>query len=232
MARSNEKETWADIRLTLNQKYTYDIEWEKAIKLFDDRICNKYFLPLQQLIVNDTGKGEGFTITTVLCSLIEMFAAFKKGVIYNNQKSSKYEYNKSKELFVNFLHNASIFRGHFWTQNNGEKKSKDVPYSAAAFYSEVRCSLVHEARTKGDWHINTLPSSPVSKNATIFIEKKGIKVKIYRTVLYYRLLQHMQDYQNELRKDSKGSKILRRNFARKMDNLFDFPSDSAYEWWR
>src|ERR1700729_3233075 len=107
-AEIEEKKEWTKIRAKLNQPYKYEnVWWEQAITLFDKRVRRKFLDPIQLIINGKTLKGEGFTIVTVQCALIEMFAAFRKGKIFNHNRTSgspKYEYRESQKMF------KSLFR--------------------------------------------------------------------------------------------------------------------------
>jgi len=152
-----EKKKWSIIRNKLNQNYYYDDNWEEAINLFEYRLMNKFFNPIQQIINNRILKGEGFAILTVQCSLIEMFAAFRNGKIFNHRykatTSPKYEYKFSEEMFTSLLKTNEIFKNIFWQKNENGIIEKDKPYSSSEFYKNVRCGLMHEAKTKGNWYI-------------------------------------------------------------------------------
>ena len=227
-----EKKSWLKIRNEVNQNYLYDENWEIAIKLFESRLMNKFFNPIQLIINNRTLKGEGFTILTVQCSLIEMFASFRNGKIFNHNKintSPKYEYKESQKMFISLLRTASVFEDNFWQLNKNNKVVIDSPYSSKDFYKNVRCALMHEARTKQNWHINETKKS--NKNGRNFIVTENGKIKVFRTILHYKLLEYLSEYANELRNDTKTSEILRKYFARKLDNLFEIEADLKFDWW-
>jgi hypothetical protein len=230
-----EKSEWAKIRKKLNQTYIFDETWEEAILLFNRRLNRKFFDPVQLIINGKTLKGEGFAIVTVQCALIEMFAAFRQGKIFNHNRrtsdSPKYEYNESKKMFTSLLRTVSIFQDNFWQLNSKNKPVIDKPYNAKEFYESVRCGLMHEARTKENWHITATPLTKSAKTEKRFIVTENGKIKIYRTVLHYRLLEYLTDYSNELRNHTKESEKMRKHFARKLDHLFDFKSDTALTWW-
>ena len=102
-----EIEIWNRLRPKLNNSYEYNDDWKEAIELFKNRLNRKFFKPLKSLIVGGKLEGEGFTIVTVQCALIEALASFRTGQIYTpsiKKTSPKYEYNKSKQMFVDFLH--------------------------------------------------------------------------------------------------------------------------------
>jgi hypothetical protein len=230
-----ERKEWTKIRKKLNQEYKYDKTWSDAISLFDKRLKRKFFDPIQVLINGNALKGEGFTIVTVQCALIEMLAAFRNGKIFNHHKTStspKYEYKESQKMFTSLLRTASIFENNFWVLNKNNKKVIDKPYSSSEFYSNVRCGLMHEARTKENWYITATPSTKSVKTEKKFIITEDGKIKIYRTVLHHRLLDYLSEYESELRIDSKESEVLRKYFARKLDHLFDFNRDQEFDWWK
>lgn len=229
-----EKKNWTKIRASLNQKYDYDDSWEEAINLFKNRVNRKFFNPVELIIKGKALKGEGFTIIMVQCALIEMFAAFREGKIFNHNRSSdspKYEYDKSQQMFTSLLRSAKIFKDNFWELNPKNKVVIDKPFNAKEFYTNVRCGLMHEARTKGNWHITATPTTKPVKTEKQFLVLEDGKIKIYRTVLHYRLIEYLNDYLDELRKTNNHGKELRKFFARKLDNLFDYPSDAKFDWW-
>lgn len=229
-----EKKDWTKIRVSLNQQYDYDNSWEDAIKLFENRVNRKFLNPVELIIKGKALKGEGFTIVMVQCALIEMFAAFRKGKVFNHNRSSsspKYEYDKSQQMFTSLLRSAKIFKDNFWELNHKNKVVIDKPFNAKDFYTSVRCGLMHEARTKGNWHITATPLNKSVQTEKQFLILEGGKIKIYRTVLHYRLVEYLKDYLDELRKADNDGKELRKFFARKLDNLFDYKPDSKFDWW-
>jgi len=232
-----EKEEWLKIRKKLNQQYVYDANWEYGIGIFRKRLHRKFFNPIQLIIDQNEIKGEGFTIVTVQCSLIEMFAAFKAGKIFNHSKnaaSPKYEYKHSLKMFTSLLNENAIFENHFWEVDKNGNKNIDSPFNASDFYKNVRCGLVHEARTKGHWFINAVKLSGKAsvKTEKIFLKKDSRgNIKIFRTILHYRLLILFDQYCNDLKAQNAAGEKYRRYFARKMDHLFDIQIDTSYEWW-
>lgn len=228
---------WKRLRLKLNQQYTYDNKWEEAISLFSRRFKKKYFDPIQQLIDEGRLKGEGFTILTVQCALIEAFASLRTGMIFDHKKnknSPKYTYSGSQEMFTGFLHTAAIFEHNFWIADPAGpgKRLINQPFDAEAFYKDVRCGLMHEARTKGNWIINAAPLKYKTRTEKVFIEKGNQRLKIYRTILHYRLKQYLKDYASDLQQPGADGETLRRYFARKMDHIFEeTPDPLQFDWW-
>jgi hypothetical protein len=227
-----EAKSWGTIRANLNMTYDYDQYWEQGILLFKKRFERKFFNPIQKVIDNRIFMGEGFTIVTVQCALIEAFAAFRLGKIFNHHTTSSsptYEYSKSQQMFTGFLRSVKLFENHFWVTNAKGKIVIDKPYNAVKFYSEVRCGLMHEARTKGNWTINAPKGMDPKKEKVFIVLAKG-KDSILRSVLHYRLLEYLDSYCTELRQVTPAGRLLRKYFARKMDHLFDIPADTK-DWW-
>ena len=224
-----EIDQWLALRDSLNNSYNYSESWNSAVTIFQNRILTKYFNAINNLIHPNIKEGEGFAIVTLQCALIEMFAAFKKGAIYNHGftiNSPAYEYNNSSLLFVEFLTTAAIFEGIFHAKDkNGN--STNTAFSASGFYTQVRCGLMHEAKTKGDWHINATSNDNPSDRR--FIKQKPKGNVIYRTLLQYALEEYFGTYLSELRSPDIAHNPLRRVFARKMDNLYDIRDN--LEWW-
>jgi len=228
----DEVSNWKSLREKLKNTYKYNSDWENAIELFNVRLDRKFFDPIEELINKNKQKGEGFTIVTTQCALIESLASFRTGEIFNHKRtkrSPRYEYNQSGKMFVDFLHKDKIFENNFWIMKNGRKR-KDTPFNASKFYSDVRCGLMHEARTKNEWFINTTKKS--IKTEKVFIEKEGDKVKILRSILHYRLKDSVEAYCSDLKINNKGGEKLRKLFGRKMDNMFDIRKDKSFDWWK
>lgn len=240
-------------------------DWDKAIKIFQDRLYSYFFKPILEIITMEYQQGEGFAAVTLECSLIEMLQAFKEGKIFkhDNPDSSKYEYKDSGEMFKRFLKDANI--------SSSLTRNEDL---RTRFYSEVRCGLMHVARTNGDWTINIVSEEccceEKSKEDTLradlnrykniyedsnplleekeggeaientftgrdFIEEVIIdsinKKKVYRTILFFKLIKYVKEYCKDLKEENENGKELRRNFARCMDHLFDFKPADGEEWW-
>ena len=158
------------MRVPLNNNYEFTNNWELVIELFKQRIENFYFDTIKNILKPNSKKGEGFAIVTLQCALIEMLAAFKYGKIHNPEKidtDPEYEYKDSTKYFIKFLKNESLFENHFFIVRPNGMKHGNQPYDADDFYSNVRCGLMHEARTKKDWLI-TAKKQPVTPNK-IFI---------------------------------------------------------------
>lgn len=134
-------------------------------------------------------------------------------------------------MFVSFLHSSEIFKDNFYEIDDVGILRKNTPFNASDFYSCVRCGLMHEARTKGQWHINATKKDV--KTEKVFIEQEGTKIKLLRTILHYRLNDCVKEYLQDLKQVSPDGDILRRRFGRKLDHLFDISAADkiGYDWW-
>ncbi|MBW4362744.1 hypothetical protein [Flavobacterium taihuense] len=229
-----EKDFWIKKRQIVRNSYGIDDNWLEIIEKFKTRIENYYLTPIDSVKEPMKLKGEGFTILTIQCALIEMFASFKYGKIHNHNKKGKrpnYEYKIANECFIPFLHSESIFENHFHKIEHGEKVINQ-PFSATEFYNNVRCGLMHEARTKGNWVINA--KTKYQGDETIFISEDTVrnKISIDRTILHKQLKKYFSDYLNRISEDSLEGNLSRRFFARKLDHLYEIPPDTGnFEWW-
>ena len=227
-----DKKTWVAIRPKLKNSYDYDLVWEEVIKLFKQRIDDFYFNPIDNILKPNSKRGEGFAIVTLQCALIETFAAFKLGKIYNSKSSKnspKYEYSGSGKFFVDFLLTEHIFQGHFFTIDAGGVKKINNPYNAKEFYERVRCGLMHEARTKDDWRITANPKKTGNNR---FIGNDGYDKVIHRTILNSKLQDYFNNsYLAKLKEISTEGNKLRRLLGRKIDHLHSIAKDVSYDWW-
>lgn len=227
-----ERDKWDSLRPRLNSLYAYNELWSEAIGLFRERLNKKFFNPLENLIT-ESSAGAGFTIVAVQCALIESLASFRTGQVFNHNKtaaSPRYEYRRSSEVFRNFLYSDPIFENHFYVIDQGGNKNVDRPFDANLFYDNVRCGLLHEARTKNEWVINFTQDNPKTK--TTFLARDGANIRIYRSVLHFRLKECVNSYCQDLMISTIDGKNLRRFFGRKLDHLFDYPADPQnFDWW-
>jgi len=227
-----DKNTWLRLRVQLRSNYGFSDNWGKLIELFKQRIENYYLIPLNKIKDPNALKGEGFTILTIQCALIEMFAAFKYGKIHNYRKRGAqplYEYKMADHCFINFLQTETIFENHFFKFINGQKILND-PFSAKEFYNSVRCGLMHEARTKGNWIINA--KKTYIGDERIFITEVNGTIRVDRTILNKLLTEYLESYLLGLTSQNQDGDNLRRLFARKLDHFYDIlPDPTLYDWW-
>lgn len=228
--RSNklsERDQWISIKRNITS-FAVDEYWQQASELFRTRIYNKFLTPIDNIIMMKTSSGEGFAIVALQCSLIETFASFKFGKVfnprYNEHNDPGYQYKDSRKIFVDFLHEVQIFEDHFFVTENGQKII-DKPFSADDFYSNVRCALVHEGRTRKKWTINLRPKK---ESTELFIKEVRGKFRIYRTFMHKALKAYVDHYLDELCRQE--NELGRKYFGRKMDHIFELKK-SNLNWW-
>lgn len=175
--------------------------WKKAFKTyFQARLSYRYFKPITTLLHSGTKAGEGFSIVAVQCSLIEFLESTIQGKSYRHRRKgdpslSKHEYSLSGDIFESFLVNRPPFNREFNRQ------------LAHDFYENVRCGVLHEARTKNGWTI-------LAKSKSGHVIEPNRKI-LYRDSFQSALLDFMEWYKRELplRRD------LQEAFLRKFDSL-------------
>lgn len=221
---------WQNLRLKLKDKSLLTTEWDETIKILKERVTERYFEPIQILINNSKDKGEGFTILTVECALIEFLATLKDGRIYKRGKASTdqcYYYSMSAKIYGNFLKSAPIFENYFF------HKDKTSPrFNRHDFYVNVRCALIHEAQTKNNWEIRIFKNKRADlQNTIIFdIDRKGKKV-IYRSALNTKLNDYFVHFCDiELKQQTQVGRTLRKFLARKIDHIAEIQPDKSF-WW-
>jgi hypothetical protein len=174
-------------------------KWEEAYSEFYlERLRTRYLEPIRVLQTQFTGQGEGFSIVAIQCSLVEFLEATIQGSSFKHPSKGKpgpHEYSSSGQLFQSFLTKREPFRQHF------------DPATAKSFYEDIRCALLHEARTKGGWRIwaRTREGRLLDKEEKI----------LYRDNLQTAFEQFLQIYRQKLLQDSK----LQAAFIRKFDSL-------------
>ncbi|MGE3831851.1 MAG: hypothetical protein AB7F76_12725 [Parvibaculaceae bacterium] len=176
--------------------------WKAAFEdFFKARINSRYFEPIRAIEKMGQKVGAGFAIVTLHCSLIEFLAATLAGKTYRYSRNEKpplgpFEYSDSGNMFITFLENCEPFSAMFSAQG-----------MARDFYSDVRCGLLHEARTKGLWRIRVCESAALAIDATEKI--------IYRNKMQAAFDQFVMWYRGKLLSDVEFQKA----FIRKFDGL-------------
>jgi hypothetical protein len=143
-------EIWPALRPQLVNNAGEEL-WRKAFEdLFLCRLESRYFRPIEILKTQDRFVGEGFSIMTLLCSLVEFLESTWQGKNFRyisgkerkkGVRPGKFEYSDSSDIFVTFLCKRAPFCEQF-----------NVTL-AREFYRSVRCGLLHEAQTKNGWKI-------------------------------------------------------------------------------
>jgi hypothetical protein len=200
IAGSKTIDDWKAFRTTLAAGKE-PAQWQEAFNIFFySRLSLRYLSPIQVLQDNGAFQGEGFSILAIQCSLIEFLESTLQGISYryrrkNDPPLTKYEYSDSGDIFVQFLTERKPFSQSFDKQ------------SAMNFYINIRCGLLHEARTKGGWTV--WAKSP---NNSLISQREKI---VYRDNFQEALLTFVDWYKNALPGDS----ALQQAFIRKFDSL-------------
>lgn len=190
---------WAEFRPTLVVGGEGEA-WKRAVQeYFQTRLDLRYLNPIRILQEHGTFQGEGFSILALQCTLIEFLESTVQGVNYRylrpREQLGPYEYNSSSDLFASFLRTR-----HPFAQEFDEALARE-------FYREIRCGLLHEARTKGGWR--------VWAEAAGGMVVDGARRIVYRNNFQKALDQFIRWYHNALPLDA----VLQDAFIRKFDNL-------------
>jgi hypothetical protein len=172
-----------------------ELLWAEAFETFlFARLRSRYIGPIRAL--RDGGKleGEGFTIVSIQCALLEFLAALRAGKKFRHENPTPpHEYKNSSGLFCDFLQMTDPFCKLFT-----KSQAKD-------FYANVRCGLLHEARTKNNWIIWASGTPAVNADKKI----------VYRDTFQDVVEQYIRDYGISLLKDVP----LQEAFIRKFNDL-------------
>ncbi|MES9852798.1 MAG: hypothetical protein ABW170_13340 [Candidatus Thiodiazotropha sp. L084R] len=170
--------------------------WNQALDIFELRLNERYINPAEIIQNNLSVTGEGFSIITLLCSLIEALETFHEGKCYKYEKprtNTEYGNGKSQSLFVKFLTKRQPFSNIF-----DEELAKD-------FYKNIRCALLHEAMTKNGWTIRI--------DTDVLVERIGDGKVLNR----FYMLEYFKQYIKGYRENILCSKKRKNAFIRKMN---------------
>ena len=193
-------EDWRKLRAELHASDRTS-PWDRAYRdYYRQRLDLRYLEPIRTLQENGSYQGEGFSIVSIQCALIEFLAATHNGCAYRfltrGEILGPHEYSSSRQLFVDFLQQVPPFSSVFTT-----------PAIATEFYGSVRCGLLHEATTKNGWRIHA--SGPAAIDAA--------KKIVFRNQFQTLMLAYIEDFGARLLND----KDLQEAFLRKFDRLAD-----------
>jgi len=200
-------EEWTKLKKRLESATTSQELWDDAYRRFyRHRIETRYLRPIDSIERHDTKKGEGFAVAALFCSLIEFLESCEKGdnfrFLRKGEKLRPNEYTQygASRYFKDFLKTREPF------------KTLIPPKLVESFYSDVRCGLLHEARTKGGWII-LAPKSHKTLKTLVSVE--GDQITLFRNRLLPSLKEYFDDYKKRLRNDPKTQNA----FIRKFDHL-------------
>jgi gamma-glutamylcyclotransferase (GGCT)/AIG2-like uncharacterized protein YtfP len=211
---------WKRDRIVLLKNPGNDQLWQNAFNVFRARVKSRFLSPIEKILSGNENKGEGFSAVAIQCILVEFLEAFYQGKVYaayspddelesraaklglrvdqlrgHNQPN---EYSSSSKLFRDFLTGHEPFRTWF------DRNSK-----AAAFYTDFRCGLLHEAATK-----KTAIIRAGSDDGPI-IEKDSNSFILYRNSFQKAILSFVEAYFDDLLVND----ALKLAFIRKMDDI-------------
>lgn len=209
---------WKALKKQLQTDPTQQSNWEKAFSIFlMQRIKTRYYEPIEAISKISEKQGKGFSIVAIYCSLIEFFETLKKGYdfIHPNYLDtsgqiilSSINFDKkgialplrNKEIFVNFL-----------TQNTPFNTEFTSPI-AESFYSNVRCSILHQAETKLNW----LVKDGTEKGKIIYTNTTNNDISL-RWKPFKNAFEHYltETYKNQLLTDN----TTQNNFIFKWDKI-------------
>ncbi|MDP2696793.1 hypothetical protein [Thalassospira sp.] len=187
-------EDWKKLKFKI-EKYNDLDTWAEAYNSFLwNRLNTRYLSPIGILQKHGNFEGEGYSIVSIQCALIEFIAALRVGKSYVfSRNPQNNEYSRSKDLYINFLSKAPIFKDFFDEE------------SALEFYVSIRCALLHEACTKNGWRIWAFGDIPINSRSKI----------VFREKLHDTILTYLENYKAELLKNPE----IQSAFIRKFDSL-------------
>ena len=182
-----------------------EADWSEGFKVFGDRIQSRFLEPIRKIQSEGENVGEGFSIALISVILLEFLAAFELGKIYKFESKSPNVYSSSSNLLTSFFKKSNLFNSRIKNRN-----AKDN------FYKNIRCGLVHEARTKGNDIIISKSSQKNTQPNFFYFEDDG-EYRLNRDLLIELLKDYISEYQLKITTES--NKSYRKTFLMKMDGL-------------
>ena len=195
---------WLAVKTRLQSKPTKPL-WNSAFRRFyRARMDTRYLDPMASIVARDTQRGEGFAIVTLFCSLVEFLESCERGDNFHFIGDTKaalqpneYSERRASRYFKDFLRTRQPF-------------NTLIPATLVdSFYRDVRCSLFHEARTKGGWVIST------AAGGGALIAQEGGQITLFRNQLVPALEKYVHDYRHRLMTNPATQQA----FIRKFDHL-------------
>lgn len=194
---------WNELRPTL---FYSKGDWPLAIQVFEDRMNSRFVNPIEKIKSINKKEGEGFSIALISVILIEFLAAFEFGKIYKVHKDglAPHEYYSGIALLKSFFRSADLFSKHFESNNKVQR-----------FYENIRCGLVHEARTMGN---DVIISNESNKNTSphLMYFKENEEWRLNRDLLLETIKAFVANYKERLLINEFS---LRNKFILKMDDI-------------
>jgi hypothetical protein len=195
---------WMALKKRLQSNPTQRL-WDSAFhRFYRTRIDTRYLHPIASIQQDDTQRGEGFAIAALFCTLIEFLESCERGDNFRfiGRTGAKLQPNEYNERQA-----SSYFKGFLRTR---KPFNTLIPSTLVdSFYQNVRCGLLHEARTKGGWVISTRASGGA------LISQKGGQITLFRN----QLIPALETYFLEYRKRLLNNPTTQQAFIRKFDHL-------------
>ena len=145
------------------------------IKMIWHRLYRRYLKPLHNLSKENKS---GFSIMATCCLLIEVLESFNTGQRETGWKDHHL-------VFYNFFHkNKNLFG--------------DLQDYALEFYSNIRCGILHQAETRGNFIILLNDSAPIFDATTNSINSKKFYISVRHSLINYIKLLHQSISTDEI----------------------------------
>ncbi|ARV15787.1 hypothetical protein [Polaribacter sp. SA4-12] len=209
---------WNELKEKL--KPENDELWGLGAHFFEERIKTRYLTPIHAIQNLNLNEGEGFAMVNLQCSLIETFECFINGWMFDKNKWWKETGCKEKILVVKDQEGENIKNGYIFEQFFKDFSDSFDNINGGDFYSKVRCGLLHETQTKGNWIIRVAKEN----NDKCYEYDDGNNI-IYRNNFQEKLEELLEEYSKAIADGKKFEEIgisiedLRKNFRTKMNHI-------------
>jgi hypothetical protein len=185
--------------LSLNLNGHINENWNKATKIFKDRLEGRFIAPVDAIVNHTTyivKEFSGFAILSIDCLIIETLNQFYKGIDETTGDNWK--------AFRDFFQRSKYFMKEFPTNK-----------ICKIFYSHFRCGLLHQAQTKKQSKIRYNEKRMVQPVDSTDIDKGLI---VDRKLFHDAIKIEIEDYITALESPTTAEdETLRVNFVKKMD---------------
>lgn len=164
------EDTWLSSRVTVRVYLEMERQHDREgiADFIHHRFRERYVVPVLAVPAEEKS---GFLILAVSCLLLEALESFYQG--WESTERTRTQPGRSKEAF-------RLFFKHQW-------RFKAFGDHAEQFYKNVRCGILHQAETKGGWHIH--------RRGRLFDEDELI---VNATLFHGNLSGALDDYRREL----------------------------------
>jgi hypothetical protein len=193
--------------------------WQHAFQIFRRRVETRFLKPITKILSGGNLEGEGFAVAALQAILVEFLEAFYQGKIYAPPVSEEELGQRAAELRISReeldrheqpgeYHSSSRLVREFLTTHKPFCHEFNHA-TAAAYYRNIRCGLLHEAATKGGTLIRG------DQKHRLITPLPGGDIILHRTGFQHALESYISAYGAEL----ESSASIQRAFLRKMDDI-------------